>query len=103
MIILGIVNGGLGYQLTGNRSAYIPYGVVAGIVFLIYVSVVLFAWYRGGAQKDTENEKTYQQGGGYEMQNPRQAKHTRLPSDNLPHNAYEQQTKNQGGVAVSYR
>lgn len=103
MIILGIINGGLGWQLTSNTPAYVPYGIVAGIVFLIYVSVVVFAWYRSGSSKDVENEKA-QQRGGYEMQSPRSQKHTRLGSDMIGNNAYaEQQTRKQPGATASYR
>lgn len=105
MILLGIINGGLGFQLTGNTSAYVPYGIVAGIVCLIYIGVVVFAWYRSGTPKDPEDEKNFQQRGGYEMQNPREARHTRLRSENdfQPQNAYAEQQTRQGGMPVSYR
>lgn len=105
MMILGIINGGLGWQLTGNTGAYLPYGIVAGLVFLIYIAVLGFAWYRSGSPKDAEDEKLPQRG-GYEMQNPRSPRHARLGSDpnGNPHNAYaEQQSRNQPGMAASYR
>ena len=41
LLLLGAINGGLGLQLSANTtSAEIAYGVIAGVVFLIYVSVV---------------------------------------------------------------
>lgn len=89
MILLGIVNGGLGWQMTRKESAYAPYGIVAGIVFLIYISVLVFAWYRSGQPKDIEDEKMGRQGRGYEMQLPREPKHQRLGSSDA--NAYQQQ------------
>lgn len=89
MIILGIINGGLGWQLTRNQDAYVPYAVVASIMFLFYISVVAFTWYRSGQPKDIEDEKPQRQNHGYEMQQPRQARHTRLSSDEA--NAYRQQ------------
>lgn len=107
MIMLGIVNGGLGWQLTGTTAAYVPYAVVAAIVFLIYISVLLFAWYRARATRNLEDEKLNQRG-GYEMQDPRQPRHARLGSDSAAHgypqHAYaEQQTRKQPGVVASYR
>lgn len=89
MIILGIINGGLGWHLTHNDGAYTPYAVVAAIVFLVYVSVLVFAWYKSRQPQDLEDEKTLRQNRGYEMQQPKEAKHRRLASD--PANAYEQQ------------
>lgn len=84
MIMLGIVNGGLGFMLTGNQSAYIPYAIVAAIVFLIYLSVLFFAWWRSGKSQDVQNEKTFGSPIGsdrsYEMQPNRGARHQRLPS-----------------------
>lgn len=54
-ILLGVVNGGLGFNITGPvgsryvpRSLVIAYAVVAGIVGLIYIAVVLFAGRRNG-------------------------------------------------------
>ena len=45
LIILGIVNGGLGLQLADNTtSGEIAYGVVAGVIFVVYI-VVLGLWY----------------------------------------------------------
>lgn len=62
LIVLGIVNGGLGIQLAGRtpfqsdqstRTAGIVYGVVAGIMFLAYlIIVVLFE--KNKAQRDRE-------------------------------------------------
>ena len=95
MILLGIINGGLGWQLTNSTGAYVPYGVVAGIVFLIYLAVVLFAWYRSGQPKDIESEKMQGQRRGYEMQQPREPKHRRLSSDETP--AYQQQQRRNSG------
>jgi len=93
MIILGIVNGGLGWQLTRSQTAYVPYGVVAGIVFVIYISVLLFAWYRSGQPQDVQDEKAGRRGRGYELQQPRGPKHQRLGSDEV--NAYQQQRQYQ--------
>lgn len=42
-ILLGIVNGGLGLQLAGaSRSSTIAYGVIAGVMGLIYIVAVVF-------------------------------------------------------------
>lgn len=49
MIVLGVVNVGLGFRLTGigkpgaPRPAVIAYGVVAGIIGLVYIMVIFLA------------------------------------------------------------
>lgn len=45
IITLGIINGGFGLQLTGEpNGVYIGYGVGAGIVWLLWMSVILMAF-----------------------------------------------------------
>lgn len=40
VIIIGVVNGGLGLRLANSEAKYeIAYGVVAGVVFLLYIAV----------------------------------------------------------------
>ena len=44
LLVLGVVNGGLGLQLSQERnSLVIAYSVIAGIVFLLYASAKLWA------------------------------------------------------------
>lgn len=44
LITLGIINGGLGLQLSDNtRAGEIVYGIVAALVAITYVTVVLLA------------------------------------------------------------
>jgi hypothetical protein len=44
MITLGIINGGLGLQLTGaSRSATIAYSVIAAIMWLLWAATAVFA------------------------------------------------------------
>ena len=48
LLTLGVINGGLGLQLSENtRGGKIAYGVVAAIIFLLYVAVVVFSDKRG--------------------------------------------------------
>jgi len=52
LIILGVINGGLGLQLSDNTvSGEIAYGVIAGVLFLLYVAVVLVSEMRGRGRK----------------------------------------------------
>ncbi|KAE8397695.1 hypothetical protein BDV37DRAFT_265060 [Aspergillus pseudonomiae] len=57
MMILGIVNGGLGFRLAGvgnpstPRGAMIAYSVIAGVVGSAYIGVLLLAAVRGGARR----------------------------------------------------
>lgn len=54
-ILLGVINGGLGFNITGPtgsqyvpRGAVIAYGVIAGLVGVLYIAVVVFMGRRGG-------------------------------------------------------
>jgi hypothetical protein len=50
--VCGIVNGGLGLQLAGNsKGGMIGYGVVAGIVGVLYLVLVVFKR-KGGDKVD---------------------------------------------------
>ncbi|KAL9105876.1 MAG: hypothetical protein Q9227_009039 [Pyrenula ochraceoflavens] len=63
LIVLGVVNGGLGFKLAGPvgsdnvpRWAVIVYGVVAGVVAVIYFGVVVFNMGRQGAKERLKGE-----------------------------------------------
>lgn len=57
-IILGIINGGLGLALAGEgRSDKIAYGVIVGIVGVVYFALVIFGDYtriKGGVENDSQ-------------------------------------------------
>ncbi|KAA8644893.1 cytochrome and DOMON domain-containing protein [Aspergillus tanneri] len=61
MIILGIINGGLGFRLAGigkpgtSRGAMIAYSVIAGVMGLAYISVHLIGTMRRGAKQTSES------------------------------------------------
>ena len=69
-ILLGIINGGLGFNITGPvgslyvpKGAVIAYGVIAGLVGLLYIAVVVIAGRGRSAGSGTSspgrrNEKT---------------------------------------------
>ena len=49
---MGVINGGLGLQLSANTvSGEIAYGVIAGVLFLFYVAVVLISEMRARGRK----------------------------------------------------
>ncbi|MCJ1438857.1 hypothetical protein MMC27_008247 [Xylographa pallens] len=55
LLILGAINGGLGLQLSANTvNGEIAYGVIAGVVFLIYVAVVTVSWLRSKGHEGSE-------------------------------------------------
>lgn len=79
MIILGIINGGLGFNITGPvGSRYVPrgpviaYAVLAGLVALFYVAVVLLVGRRratrSGAGASSSGEKAHNRYWATEMQ-----------------------------------
>lgn len=67
VIALGIVNGGIGWQLTDSKGAYAPYAVCAVVVFLIYVGVVVFTFIRARRMAGYPANKDNIGGRGYEM------------------------------------
>jgi hypothetical protein len=78
MIVLGIINGGLGFNITGPvgsryvpRGAVIAYGVIAGIVAIFYVAVVIFGnrkTSRNGHNTPMRGEKSHNRYWQTEMQ-----------------------------------
>lgn len=52
LITLGIINGGLGLQLADNTTAgEIAYGVIAGLVWLVYLGVAVYGEWRRHADR----------------------------------------------------
>ncbi|CAG8962112.1 hypothetical protein HYFRA_00005155 [Hymenoscyphus fraxineus] len=53
IVSLGIINGGLGLDLGGQRSAYkIGYAIVAAVFWLLWMGSALFAWWRKGRRQE---------------------------------------------------
>ena len=64
LIILGVINGGLGLQWADNTTkGEIAYGVIAGIVGVVYLLVLAFAWNR----KRTPGRSSAEKIGGNEF------------------------------------
>ena len=73
LIILGAINGGLGLQLANNSTGgEIAYGVVAGVVFLVWFAVIVVRSLhsRGKPQEDKimETSGSTEMGENREMQ-----------------------------------
>lgn len=57
LIVLAVINGGLGLQLSDNTiKGEIAYGVVAGVMFLLYLAVLGVAYWRKGDQSRAEED-----------------------------------------------
>jgi hypothetical protein len=55
IVLLGIVNGGLGLQLAANTTAgEIAYGVVAGVVGLGYITTVAAVYRPKDVKRESE-------------------------------------------------
>jgi hypothetical protein len=76
-ILLGIINGGLGFNITGPvgsryvpKGAVIAYGVIAGLVGIIYIAVVVLAGRRssGSGASSPRGEKSAARYNETEMQ-----------------------------------
>jgi hypothetical protein len=97
MILLGIINGGLGFHITGPvgstyvpRGAVIAYGVIAGFVGIAYIAIVLLGSRRsarGGNATPSRAEKAHNRYWETEMQPTNSSN-----SDNDPHWAPQGQT-----------
>ena len=58
LVLLGAINGGLGLQLSGNTTGgEIAYGVVAGVVFIVYVVVDVVAIRKDKRTREREIEE----------------------------------------------
>jgi hypothetical protein len=108
MIVLGIINGGLGFKIAGPvgnddvpRGAVIAYGVIAGLVGIAYIAVVLIASRRsssGGKSSPSRAEKTHNRYWETEMQPTNSSN-----SDNDSHWAPQGQTHGRPARANSNR
>ena len=63
LLILGIINGGLGLQLASDSPAYsrageIAYSVVAGVGGLILLAIIAFTFRQSSKVAKTEREVT---------------------------------------------
>jgi len=60
LITLGMINGGLGLQLAGNvrRRIYIAYGVVAGVIWLVWMLTAIFGEWRRSRNVPTTTRRT---------------------------------------------
>ncbi|SMQ52532.1 unnamed protein product [Zymoseptoria tritici ST99CH_3D7] len=59
IIILGLINGGLGLQLAGqSRAVYIAYGVVAGVVGLVYLAAIIFGERKRSSTRSDSSQST---------------------------------------------
>ncbi|KAJ8122013.1 hypothetical protein O1611_g9950 [Lasiodiplodia mahajangana] len=58
LIVLGIINGGLGLQLAGaSQSFVIAYSVVAAVIFTVYVGVAIFGEIKRARSTGSRNER----------------------------------------------
>lgn len=60
IVTLGMINGGLGLQLTGvSTGSYIAYGVVVGLFWLVWMAIDVWATLKGSnPQKIAEKNST---------------------------------------------
>ena len=58
LIILAVINGGLGLQLSGNTvKGKIAYGVIAGVMFLLYLTVLAVSYMRKDKRHEGETDR----------------------------------------------
>ncbi|CZS90816.1 related to cellobiose dehydrogenase [Rhynchosporium agropyri] len=59
VITLGMINGGIGLQLAGNtEKGEIAYGVVAGIIWCVWIGVTILAFLKSRNKKEGESGET---------------------------------------------
>ena len=59
MLILGIINGGLGLKLAASSPAYsqggtIAYSVIAGLAGVVLLSAIVFAWRASSGKAESQ-------------------------------------------------
>lgn len=65
VITLGMINGGLGLRLASDtRSGEIAYGVIAAVVWLIYVASIFIGERRKSRNRPPSYDRTVQMGQG---------------------------------------
>ena len=63
IVTLGIINGGLGLQLSGNTTkGEIAYGVIAGVVWLVWLAVVVMSHLKTRGTRGETGEKISKNG-----------------------------------------
>ena len=60
ILTLGIINGGLGLMLSGNTvKGKIAYGVIAGVVWLVWVATAVWGHLRSRGNRGETGEKVF--------------------------------------------
>jgi hypothetical protein len=55
LVTLGIINGGLGMQLAGvSRAGKIAYGVLAGLIWLVWMAIAVLSELQSALKPDSE-------------------------------------------------
>jgi len=87
IIILGIVNGGLGFMQAGPVGqrdvptySVIVYGIFAGLIFLVYLAVLIMSTFSAQRTSSLPGEKPRPRTEGYEMHNGRDFERPRHPN-----------------------
>ncbi|KAJ4297264.1 hypothetical protein N0V88_004182 [Collariella sp. IMI 366227] len=97
MILLGVVNGGLGLQMARERTGlYAAYGVVAGVILVGYAVWVLFCTTRKGATVDGTQAKSHHHlsNGG---SGPQLANQSNTPAPRRPYQETRGQVRGHSG------
>ncbi|KAL8791639.1 MAG: hypothetical protein Q9195_005788 [Heterodermia aff. obscurata] len=70
LLTLGIINGGLGLRLSDNtKGGEIAYGVIAGLLWLLWMVVVVFSYANRGSSGPNAGETGERLTGGYTRNN----------------------------------
>ena len=70
LVTLGIINGGLGLRLSDNtKGGEIAYGIVAGLLWILWMAVVVFSYAKGSSRGQNVGETGEKLTGGYSRNN----------------------------------
>lgn len=57
LLLLGVINGGLGLQLTRSRGRFVvAYSVISAIMYVLYAGVKVFTWRRKSRENTVSRE-----------------------------------------------
>lgn len=90
LVTLGIINGGLGLRLSDNtKGGEIAYGVIAGLLWILWLVVVVFGYAKRDSRGQNGGETGEKLTGGYSRNNGSSSRSQYSSSQEIPEGAVQ--------------